>query len=136
LSDRKVESVESLAAEAPVDDAGSARGGAFAGGPQAAQFRAAYDRYLIDISQLPGNARLDDRSLGKVVADRAHGLAEEFQKDQKYVSKLLEQATRTGDSMHLMRAMLALHDYQVRVQAMSKTISKAAGAIDQLTKMQ
>lgn len=99
------------------------------------QFRAALDRYLanpIEEVQATGTGK----SMGDVVAARFSGLASEFQKDQQYVSKLLEKATRTGDSMHLMRAMLALNDYQLRVQVMSKTVSKAAGAIDQLTKMQ
>lgn len=99
-----------------------------------AQFRAALDRVMAD--QIKAAPAGNGKSMGEVVAARFSGLASEFQKDQQHVSKLLEKATRTGDSMHLMRAMLALNDYQIRVQAMSKTVAKAAGAIDQLTKMQ
>jgi hypothetical protein len=99
------------------------------------QFRAALDRHLADpITEVQPAST--GKSMGDVVAARFSGLASEFQKDQQYVSKMLEKATRTGDSMHLMRAMLALNDYQIRVQVMSKTVSKAASSIDQLTKMQ
>ncbi len=100
-----------------------------------AQFRAAMDRAMEDQIQLERTAGTG-KSMGEVAAARVSNLASEFQKDQQYVSNLLEKATRTGDSMHLMRAMLALNDYQIRVQAMSKTVSKAASAIDQLTKLQ
>lgn len=75
-------------------------------------------------------------SLGERVMQRATNLSGELQKDQKYISKTLEQATRSGDSMQLMKAMLALSDYQTRVQFVSKAASKAAGALDQLTKLQ
>jgi predicted nucleic acid-binding Zn-ribbon protein len=67
---------------------------------------------------------------------RANELAGGLMQDQQYVSKMLEKASRTGDSMQLMKAMMALNDYQIRVQTVTKTISKAAGAIDQLTKLQ
>jgi hypothetical protein len=100
-----------------------------------AQFRAALDRQTIDAIQ-PVSEPGKSNSLSDVITGRFTGLASEFQKDQQYVSKLLEKATHTGDSMHLMRAMLALSDYQTRVQAMSRTVAKAATAIDQLTKMQ
>lgn len=100
-----------------------------------AQFRAALDREMANPIQAVGAAG-GGKSLSDVAVGRVSELASEFQKDQQYVSKLLEKATRTGDSMHLMRAMLALNDYQIRVQAMSKTVAKATGAIDQLTKMQ
>jgi hypothetical protein len=100
-----------------------------------AHFSAALDRQMANPVQAVGAAG-NGHSLGDVVSGRVSELASEFQKDQQYVSKLLEKATRTGDSMHLMRAMLALNDYQIRVQAMSKTVAKATGAIDQLTKLQ
>lgn len=100
-----------------------------------AQFRAALDRQMADPIQSVRPAG-DGKSMGDAVAARVTGLASEFEKDQHYVSKLLEKATRTGDSMHLMRAMLALNDHEIRVQVMSKTVTKAAGAIDSLTKMQ
>jgi hypothetical protein len=99
------------------------------------QFQAALDR-RIAAPEFGAATDSDKKSLGSVLGDRVTGLASEFAKDQQYVSKLLEKATRTGDSMHLMRAMMALHDYQLRVQTMSKTVSKAASSIDQLTKLQ
>jgi hypothetical protein len=102
----------------------------------AAQFRAMLEHQMADPAYAPEAPGLDSKSLGKVVAGRVNDLASEFLKDQQYVSKLLEKATRTGDSMQLMRAMMALNDYQIRVQAMSKTVSKTAAAVDQLTKMQ
>ncbi len=75
-------------------------------------------------------------SLGEHVMQRAKNLSGELQKDQQYISRTLEQATRSGDSMQLMKAMLSLSDYQTRVQFVSKAASKAAGALDQLTKLQ
>lgn len=75
-------------------------------------------------------------SLGKQIMGRAHDLASGIMHDQQHVSKMLEQASRTGDSMQLMKAMMALNDYQVRVQTVSKAVSKATSAVDQLTKMQ
>lgn len=75
-------------------------------------------------------------SLGQVMANRAAGLAGEIQKDQKYVSGLLEKASTSGDSMQLMRAMMALNDYQLKVQTVSKVVSKASSSVDSLTKLQ
>jgi flagellar hook-basal body complex protein FliE len=102
------------------------------------EFRAAMERQMAAARDAVARAAEPGggKPLGEAVADRVIGLATEFQEDQHHVSKLLERATRTGDPMHLMRAMLALHDYQIRVQAMSKTVNKVAGAVDQLTKMQ
>lgn len=103
------------------------------------QFRAALDRYMGGGAHgaQGGAAKADDsNSLGKVIASKATGLATEVKKDQQYVSKMLEQATRTGDSLQLMRAMMALNDYQLRAQTISKTVSKAATSIDSLTKLQ
>lgn len=103
-----------------------------------AQFRAMLQQYMGGGSGQPGGGHpnRDPNSLGHVMADKARGLATETKKDQQYVSKLLEQATRTGDPLHLMRAMMALNDYQLRVQTISKTVSKAATSIDSLTKLQ
>ncbi|HWW05980.1 EscI/YscI/HrpB family type III secretion system inner rod protein [Collimonas sp.] len=98
-----------------------------------AQFRAALERHM-QKGAPAGSA--DNASLGKVIAGRATNLAADVKKDQQYVSKLLEQATRSGDSMQLMRAMMALNDYQIRVQTISKTVSKAASSVDSLTKLQ
>jgi len=97
------------------------------------QFRAALERRM---QQQAIHVQPDSSSLGTAIAGRANNLASEVQKDQLYVSKLLEQATRTGDSLQLMKAMMALNDYQLRVQTISKTVSKAASSVDSLTKLQ
>lgn len=75
-------------------------------------------------------------SLGDKILARANTLAGEVKADQAYVSRLLEQATRTGDSMQMMKAMMALSDYQTRVQFVAKTVSKATSSVDQLTRLQ
>jgi hypothetical protein len=84
----------------------------------------------------PAVGGTDSNSLSSRIAHRATDLANEVQKDQQYVSKMLEQATQTGDQMTMMKAMLALTDYQTRVQFVSKTISKSSTSVDQLTRMQ
>ncbi|WEF32236.1 EscI/YscI/HrpB family type III secretion system inner rod protein [Pseudoduganella chitinolytica] len=99
----------------------------------AAQFRQALERQ--QAMNGPAGAPREP-SLGQAIASRAAGLAGELKKDQQYVSRLLEKATTSGDSMHLMRAMLALNDYQLRVQTVSKVVSKASTSIDSLTKLQ
>lgn len=103
----------------------------------ATMFRAAYDRHM-NAGGGGQSAQGDDRSasLGDRLAGRATNLATEIKKDQEHVSKMLEQASRTGDSMQLMKAMMALNDYQIRVQTISKTVSKATQAFEQLTKLQ
>ena len=104
------------------------------------QFRAALERHMDagGISGVCGKSGpgRESNSLGKAVVERTANLSSEMKKDQQYVSKLLEQATRTGDEMHLMRAMMALSDFQLRTQMISKTVSKAATSIDSLTKLQ
>ncbi|QPI53330.1 hypothetical protein IV454_18775 [Massilia antarctica] len=79
----------------------------------------------------PGQA-----SLGERVMQRASALSDELRKDQQTISRTLEQAARSGDSMQLMKATLALSDYQTRVQFVSKAAAKATTALDQLTKLQ
>ena len=75
-------------------------------------------------------------ALGERIMGRAADLSGEVQKDHEFVSKTLEEATRSGDPMQLMKAMMALSDYQTRVQFIAKATSKAASALDQLTKLQ
>jgi len=102
-----------------------------------AQFRAALDRRMA--SGAAGTQQLaftSDNSLGNQIFSRATELSSGLKKEQVAVSKALEQATRTGDSMQLMKAMMALSDYQMRVQAISKTVSKGVSALDSLTKLQ
>ncbi|MEC5216629.1 hypothetical protein RCH09_001582 [Actimicrobium sp. GrIS 1.19] len=84
----------------------------------------------------PADAGSDKVSLSSRIVNRANDLAGEVQKDQQYVSRMLEQATQTGDQMLMMKAMMAMNDYQTRVQFVSKTISKASTSVDQLTRMQ
>lgn len=86
---------------------------------------------VAQVQAAPGHGGLGER-----VMQRASALSGELQKDQQYISRNLEQAARSGDSMQLMKAMLALSDYQTRVQFVSKAASKAASALDQLTKLQ
>ncbi|KRB72986.1 EscI/YscI/HrpB family type III secretion system inner rod protein [Noviherbaspirillum sp. Root189] len=109
-----------------------------AGAADGAQFRAALERHMnAGAGGVQGATRPDnDGSLGQKMGARATNLATEINKDQQYVSKLLETATRTGDSMQLMKAMMALNDYSIRVQTVAKTVSKAASSVDQLTKLQ
>ncbi|MGZ3240063.1 MAG: EscI/YscI/HrpB family type III secretion system inner rod protein [Burkholderiaceae bacterium] len=103
-----------------------------------AQFRAALERHTnAHTNAMTGHKPVgNSESLGDKIMVRAGDLSSQVQKDQQYVSKLLEQATRTGDSMQLMKAMMALNDYQMRVQFISKTASKATSSVDQLTKLQ
>lgn len=98
-----------------------------------AHFQAMFQQHL---NQQALRMKPDTHSLGSALAQRTTNLASEVKKDQLYVSKLLEQASRTGDSTQLMKAMLALNDYQLRVQAISKTVSKASTSVDSLTKLQ
>lgn len=104
----------------------------------APEFAAALQRHLHTATPglQPADAGSDKTSLSSRISGRAAELATEVQKDQHYVSKLLEHATATGDQMSMMKAMMALGDYQTRVQFVSKTISKASTSVDQLTRMQ
>ncbi|WP_242490131.1 EscI/YscI/HrpB family type III secretion system inner rod protein [Noviherbaspirillum cavernae] len=108
-----------------------------AGAADGAQFRAALERHMnAGTGGVQATGTDNNGSLGQKMAARATNLATEINKDQKYVSKLLETATRTGDSMQLMKAMMALNDYSIRVQTVAKTVSKATSSVDQLTKLQ
>jgi hypothetical protein len=103
----------------------------------AAQFRAALERHMgTDKVSAAGGAGGKNPSLGDKLALRATDLAGDIKQDQQHVSKMLEHASRTGDSMQLMKAMMALSDYQIRVQTVAKTVSKATQAFEQLTKLQ
>lgn len=83
------------------------------------------------VARRDGKTGLSDKIIG-----RATQLAGEIKKDHVHVTKMLETAAATGDQMNLMKAMLALNDYQMRIQFVSKTISKASSSVDQLTRMQ
>ena len=98
-----------------------------------AAFRAALERHMT----LSGRPSIPQgESLGQVIAGRAASLAGDVKKDQQTVSRLLEQAAASGDSMQMMRAMLALNEYQLRVQTVSKVVAKAGTSVDSLTKLQ
>jgi len=104
-----------------------------AGAADSGQFKAMFEQHLQrDAVKIKPNTH----SLGSALAQRTSNLASEVKQDQLHVSKMLEQATRTGSSVQLMKAMMALNDYQLRVQTISKTVSKASTAIDSLTKLQ
>jgi uncharacterized tellurite resistance protein B-like protein len=111
----------------------------------AGQFRAALERHMSDNAQHPeraGMSRVDGpgatskQSLGDKIIGRTTSLATELKADQQHVSKLLEQATRSGDEVQLMKAMTALNDYEMRVQFVSKVVAKTTTGIDQLTRLQ
>jgi hypothetical protein len=99
-------------------------------------FRAEFDRHIGGSPIVAPRSASNKGSLASAIAERTNALASSVNKDQQYVSKLLETATRSGSSMELMHAMMALNDYQLRVQTISKTVSKASSAVDQLTKLQ
>ncbi|MBB5391346.1 MULTISPECIES: EscI/YscI/HrpB family type III secretion system inner rod protein [unclassified Herbaspirillum] len=96
-------------------------------------FKAMFEQYMNKDAM---RHKPNTNSLGSVLAQRTSSLASEVKQDQLYVSKLLEQASRTGDSMQLMKAMMALSDYQIRVQTISKCVAKASTSVDSLTKLQ
>lgn len=107
----------------------------------AGQFRAALERHMSSNAQRPEShavARTDSsqRSLGDRMIGRATTLATELKVDQQYVSRMLEQATRNGNEAQLMHAMMALNDYEMRVQFVSKVVAKTTTGIDQLTRLQ
>ncbi|MCA1325654.1 EscI/YscI/HrpB family type III secretion system inner rod protein [Herbaspirillum sp. alder98] len=103
------------------------------GNAEGEHFKAMFEQYMNkDAMRLKPNTN----SLGSALAQRTTSLASEIKQDQQYVSKLLEKASVSGDSMQLMRAMMALSDYQIRVQTISKTVSKASSSVDSLTKLQ
>jgi len=74
--------------------------------------------------------------LGERVMARGSELSSSLHKDQQFISRSLEQASRSGEPMQLMKAMVALNDYQLRVQFVAKASAKATGAVDSLTKLQ
>jgi hypothetical protein len=98
------------------------------------EFRAIMERHIAQDAPVAPAAH--GQSVGQRFIDRASTLSNDIQQDQKYISHELEQATRAGDSMQLMKAMLALNDYQTRVQFVAKMTSKAISSVEQLTKLQ
>jgi len=98
-------------------------------------FRAALERHM----QAGAHAKADESrkvSMGEKMLGRMSELSSETKKDQEHVSKMIEQATRNGDSMELLKAMMALNDYQMRTQFISKAASKATASVERLTSLQ
>lgn len=81
-------------------------------------------------------AGLDGKSIGGRMVAGLSDIAGHLKADHKAVSSMIEKATLAGDDAMMMKAMLALADYQQRVQIVSKTVSKAASSLDQLTRLQ
>lgn len=75
-------------------------------------------------------------SIGRRLVSELSDMSGRLKADHKYVSSMIEKATVGGDDAMMMKAMMALSDYQQRVQIVSKTVAKAASSLDQLTKLQ
>jgi hypothetical protein len=75
-------------------------------------------------------------SIGARLVNGLSDMAGRLKADHKVISSLIEKATVGGDDALMMKAMMALGDYQQRVQIVSKTVSKAASSLDQLTRLQ
>jgi flagellar hook-basal body complex protein FliE len=103
-----------------------------------AEFRSALQqRMKTNAAQSPaGTVDATSGSLANSFANRASDLSSQMLKDQQMISRQLEHASRTGDSTQLVKAMMALNDYQIKAQTVSKVISKGFSAFDQLTKLQ
>jgi hypothetical protein len=79
---------------------------------------------------------IESKSIGSRMIAGLSDIAVNLKADHKAVSSMIEKATLGGDDAMMMKAMLALADYQQRVQIVSKTVSKAASSLDQLTRLQ
>ncbi len=105
-----------------------------------AEFRAIMARHLNEgaagAGPEAGPGASHGKSLGARIIERATGLSEEVKQQQHDISKQLERASHSGNPMEMVKAMVALHDYQQRVQVIAKVASKATSALDQLTKLQ
>ncbi len=72
---------------------------------------------------------------GKVMAGLSD-LSERLRADQRHISSLIEKATVGGDMAMMIKASMAVGDYQSRVQLTARAVSKAATSLDQLTRLQ
>ncbi len=104
--------------------------------PDGAQFSAALEQQLRAPAGAAPAGPNGHLTLGDKLTARASDLSGQLKKDQQHISRMLESASGSGDSMQLMKAMMALNDYQMRVQTIARTVSKASQAFDQLTKLQ
>lgn len=78
----------------------------------------------------------ESTSVGRKLISSLSDMSGRLKADHKHVSSMIEKATVGGDNALMMRAMMALTDYQQRVQVISKTVTKAASSLDQLTRLQ
>ncbi len=85
---------------------------------------------------MPATSGVESTSMGKQLISGLSDMSGRLKADHKHVSSMIEKATVNGDNTMMMRAMMALNDYQQRVQVISKTVTKAAASLDQLTRLQ
>ncbi len=78
----------------------------------------------------------ESKSIGNQMLAGLTDMSARLKSDHKQVSRLIEKASVGGDDNMMMKAMLALTDYQQRVQIVSKVVSKAATSMDSLTRLQ
>lgn len=107
---------------------------------EAQRFAHALSSYKSQSSQAvagpSSNANGGQNSIGSRLVNGLSDMAGRLKADHKVVSSLVEKATVGGDDALMMKAMMALGDYQQRVQIVSKTVAKAASSLDQLTRLQ
>ena len=103
----------------------------------AAQFRAMFEQRLSLGPYLPATpAAAGAPSLGERMVTRMSELGSGLERERDNISKSLEQASRSGDPLQMMKAVLSLNDYETRTQFIAKVGSKATSAVEQLTKLQ
>lgn len=78
----------------------------------------------------------DGDGLGAQLVGGLNKMSGRLKADHANISRLLDKAVEGGDDKLMMRALIALGDYQQRVTMVSKSISKAGSSLDQLTKLQ
>jgi Type III secretion basal body protein I, YscI, HrpB, PscI len=75
-------------------------------------------------------------TIGNKLINGLEDISGKLKSDHRNISRQIELAVDTGDDRMMMKAMMAVSDYQQRVQMVSKTVSKAGSSLDQLTKLQ
>jgi hypothetical protein len=78
----------------------------------------------------------ESKSIGNQLMSGLSDMSTRLKSDHKQISTMLEKATVGGDDAMMMKALMALGDYQQRVQIVSKVVSKASASLDQLTRLQ
>lgn len=102
------------------------------------QFTAALNKHIsaMGMPSSQGTATQNVSGLSDMLVKRATDFANDVKHDHLHVSEMLEKAAASGDQETLLKAMRAMTDYEMKVQFISKTVSKASSSIDQLTRMQ